>query len=86
VIHDADLDGRCERCGLLIGFHATHTDEQCIDGLKSALKTAVSAMHGVLDVCRDRQAFVMLGSRSFARAENIVLDAFNDLNVFVTRR
>jgi hypothetical protein len=81
VSHDADLDGRCERCGTLIGFHGSHTDDECIDALKAALGVAVTAMRGVLDVCRDRQAFVMLGPRAFGRAENIVMDAFTKLDL-----
>jgi hypothetical protein len=81
MTHEADLDGRCENCGLLIGFHGTHETDDCVVGLKGALFEATTAMHGVLDVCRDRQAFVMMGLRAFARAENIVLAAFAKLNV-----
>ena len=80
MTHGADPGGRCERCGLLIGLHGSHTDDQCIDALKAALGGAAAALRGVLDVCRDRQAFVMQGSRAFARAENIVLHALAGLD------
>lgn len=36
-----------------------------------------AALEGILDVCRDRQAFVMLGPRSFAKAEQIALEALD---------
>jgi hypothetical protein len=81
MTHEADLDGRCEGCGLLIGFHGTHTPEECARDLKAALGDAEAALRGVLDVCRDRQAFVMQGARAFARAEQIVLRAFVKLNL-----
>lgn len=33
------------------------------------------ALEGVLEVCRDRQAFVLMGPRAFSRAEQIALKA-----------
>lgn len=27
MTHEADLDGRCENCGMLIGFHGTHASK-----------------------------------------------------------
>jgi hypothetical protein len=83
--HEADLDGRCERCGLLIGFHGTHTDDQCIDALKTAYEDAIKAMHAILAISRDRQAFVLQGPRGFARAENIILDVFRKHDITVSR-
>jgi len=41
VLHEADLDGNCENCGLLIGFHGTHTTEECVQALKKALTDAL---------------------------------------------
>lgn len=38
MTHEADLDGRCENCGVLIGFHGTHaSDADCVRELKIAL-------------------------------------------------
>jgi hypothetical protein len=37
VQYDADLDGNCENCGLLIGFNGTHTLVDCVRELKEKL-------------------------------------------------
>jgi hypothetical protein len=43
--------------------------------LRAEAKRLREALEGVLAVSRDRQAFVMMGPRAFARAERIALDA-----------
>lgn len=35
--HEADLDGNCENCGLLIGFHGTHEMGDCVRELKACV-------------------------------------------------
>lgn len=83
--HEADLDGNCENCGRPIGFHGTHTTEQCVEALKGDFKTATEALYAALIVSRDRQAFVALGARGWAKAENILTMALNKLG-FKTER
>lgn len=34
AVHEPDLDGNCESCGLLIGFSHTHLSADCIRELK----------------------------------------------------
>jgi hypothetical protein len=74
--HEADLDGRCENCGVLIGFHGTHSDEDCVRSLRAALDVATEAMRAVLGVCRSS-----LASRALELAESIVTNAFTKLDI-----
>ncbi len=80
--YDADLDGRCTHCGMLVGYNDSHdNDACCVEALKSAHKTAVDALYAALAVSRDRQAFVMLGPRAFAQAEYVIKNALTCLSL-----
>jgi hypothetical protein len=83
--HEADLDGNCENCGRPIGFHGTHTTEQCVEALKGDFKTATTALDEALAVSRDRQAFVALGPRGWIKAESILTTALNKLGLKTER-
>lgn len=39
-MYEADLDGRCENCGMLIGFTQAHEIEDCVAALKVLVERA----------------------------------------------
>ncbi len=84
--YDADLDGRCTSCGMVVGFHGSHeNDAACVEALKSAHKTATDGLYAALAVSRDREAFVMQGARAFAKAEFVLKAALTSLGMRTER-
>jgi hypothetical protein len=49
------------------------------DALVAEIERLRAALEGVLEVCRDRKAFVMMGPMAFSRAEQIALKALGKM-------
>jgi hypothetical protein len=79
MTHEADLDGRCENCGMLIGFHGTHaSDAECVRDLKEAHVIAVTAIREAYAVVRPGG---LLGLGALAKVEEILAIALAKLGL-----
>ena len=83
MTHEADLDGRCENCGMLIGFHGTHaSDADCVRDLKEAHAIALEAIHEALAQCHDHEAYALRGPEALlVKVQEIFYFALAKLNV-----
>lgn len=49
MTHDADIDGRCESCGELVGFFGTHADSDCVAHFRERLRDATALLEECFD-------------------------------------